>query len=107
MQDLRIYGRALPAAEVARLVHATRAVWLAGKPAGERTDAEKQELFDWWLPAFDKPYRELTARAGGLEQEQARLKSRGSVALRDARAERDADGATCCFAASTTSVGTR
>jgi hypothetical protein len=81
LQDLRIYGRALPAAEVERLMRSTRAVWLAGKPAGERTPAEKQELFDWWLPALDKPYAELTGRAGALEQEQARLKSRGSMAL--------------------------
>jgi hypothetical protein len=81
LQDLRIYGRALPAAEVERLVRSTRAVWLAGKPAGERTDAEKQELFDWWLPALDRPYAEFTARAGALEQEQARLKSQGSMAL--------------------------
>ena len=81
LQDLRIYGRALPATEVERLVRGTRAVWLAGKPAGERTEAEKQELFDWWLPALDKPYAELTARAGVLEQEQAGLKSRGSMAL--------------------------
>ncbi len=81
LQDLRIYGRALSGAEVARLVHATRAVWLAEKAAGERTDAEKQELFDWWLPALDRPYGELTAREGVLEQEQTRLKSRGSMAL--------------------------
>ena len=62
-------------------MRSTRAVWLAGKPVGERTPAEKQELFDWWLPALDKPYAELTSRVGALEQEQARLKSRGSMAL--------------------------
>ena len=81
LQDLRIYGRVLPAAEVERLMHSTRAVWLAGKPAGERTEAERQELFDWWLPALDKPYAELTARVAAVEQEQTRIKAQGSMAL--------------------------
>ena len=55
---------------------------MVGRQAGRRASAaEKQELFDWWLPALDKPFGELTARASGLEQEQARLKARGSMAL--------------------------
>ena len=80
LEDLRIYGRALSGAEVERLVRVTRAVWLAGKPAGQRTPAEQQELFDWWLSALDKPHGELTARAAALEWEQTGMKSRGSVA---------------------------
>jgi hypothetical protein len=80
LQDVRLYGRALPGNEVLQLVRATRAVWLAAKPAGGRTDAERNELFDWWLPELDKPYRDATARARALEQEQTAVQSRGTAA---------------------------
>src|SRR5262249_8675392 len=46
IQDVRIYTRTLPAAEVERLARSGRAAWLAGKPAEKRTAAEKNELFD-------------------------------------------------------------
>ncbi|HVX64692.1 MAG TPA: DUF1553 domain-containing protein [Pirellulales bacterium] len=80
IQDLRLYGRALPQAEAQQLVQASRAAWLAAKPADQRTEAEKNELFDWWLGAIDQPSKDLAGRIAALEQEQAGIKSRGAVA---------------------------
>jgi hypothetical protein len=80
VQDVRVYGRALPPAEVERLARATRACWLAEKPAAQRTAAEKNELFDWWLVGLDPEYRSVAAQLGDLRREQAVLRGRGTVA---------------------------
>jgi len=80
IQDLRIYGRALTPEEVQQLVQATRAAWLAAKPADQRTEAEANELFSLWLTTADKSHGELAARLAALEREQADLKARGTVA---------------------------
>lgn len=80
IQDLRIYGRMLTADEVQQLVQGTRTAWLASKPAEQRTEAEKNELFPVWLSAVDKPYQELTARLAALEKEEADIKARGTLA---------------------------
>jgi hypothetical protein len=80
VQDLRVYGRALPAAEVDRLARAGRAAWLASLPADKRSPADKEELFGWWLPTLDKPYQELAAQTNALQGDRASLLSRGMVA---------------------------
>ena len=80
LQDLRIYGRALSPEEVGRLARSTRAAWLAAKPAAQRTETEKTELFDWWLPTMDPTYQGLTKKVNDLQQEEAAIKARGSIA---------------------------
>jgi mono/diheme cytochrome c family protein len=80
LADLRIYARTLSPQDVERLARTTRALWLAAKPAAERTDAEKNELFDWWLVALDRVYGERAARLRALEQEQAAIQARATVA---------------------------
>jgi cytochrome c553 len=80
LQDLRLYDRTLPAAEVDRLVKGTRSAWLLGKPAKSRSDAEKKELFDGWLTSQDTAYQELAKKVGALQSEESALKSRGTIA---------------------------
>lgn len=80
LQDVRIYGRALSKEDVERLVFGTRAVWLAAKPADQRSDADKNEIFPWWLGAVDEPYRTLAAKVSTLEQEEAGIRGRSTVA---------------------------
>ncbi len=80
MQDLRVYSRALARAEVERLAKATRAAWLAAKPADKRSAAEKNELFDWWLPGMDEPYQALAAQLQPLQEEEVAIKARGAIA---------------------------
>ncbi|HUY92266.1 MAG TPA: DUF1553 domain-containing protein [Pirellulales bacterium] len=80
IQDVRIYGRALATLDVQKLAESTRALWLLGKPAGDRSEAEQNELYAWWLDELDKPTQELTVKVAALEQEQAAIKSRGTIA---------------------------
>ncbi len=78
VQDLRIYKKALSATEVERLMHGTRAAWLASAP--KRTPAQTNELFSWWLAAEDKSYQEAVAVVERLTQEEAAIKARGTTA---------------------------
>ena len=54
LQDLRIFARSLAPREVDSLARATRFASIVAKPAAERSDAEKLEVYGWWLPTFDK-----------------------------------------------------
>lgn len=80
IQDLRIYGRALPGVEVDQLMHGTRTAWLALKPSNQRSPAETNELFDGWLAALDTPSHALAEKLSALQQEEAVIKSRGTIA---------------------------
>jgi hypothetical protein len=80
LQDLRIYTRVLSPAEVESLARVTRFAAILEKPADQRTDAEKNDVYPWWLGTFDAPYQSLTADLGKLEQEHAALKARGTIA---------------------------
>lgn len=80
IQDLRIYSRALTTLDLERLIRSTRAAWLVTKPADTRTEVEKNELFQWWLPALDPIYQNLNARLNELKREEGTLKARGTIA---------------------------
>src|SRR5262249_5118819 len=60
IQDLRLYGRALSPQEVARLARSAHAAALLGKPAGKRTPAATNELFDSSLSAPATPPPDLS-----------------------------------------------
>ena len=45
-----------------------------------RSDAEKNELFDWWLTALDPKHQELQAKANVLQAEEATIRGRGTIA---------------------------
>jgi len=80
IQDLRIYSRVLTAQEVGHLAKATRLAWLLSNPADNLPEDQKNELFTWWLPETDQPYREHTAKLNALREEEKALKLRGTVA---------------------------
>ena len=80
VNDLYIYGRALSAAEVEQIAGNSRVATLVAKPAAQRSEAEVNELYEWWLSTLDGPTRELRSRLTALEREQADLKVRGTVA---------------------------
>ena len=63
-----------------QLAKATRAAYLMGKPATERSEAETAEVFNWWLDALDQVTLELTGRLGRLENEEKEIKKSGTVA---------------------------
>ena len=80
IQDLRLYQRALAPAEVESMAKATRFSGILAKAADQRTDAEKNDLYPWWLGTEDAPFQERSAQLAGLEAEQNGLKARGTIA---------------------------
>jgi hypothetical protein len=80
IQDVRLYTRALAAEEVNRIAKMTRVAYLVGKPPANRTDAEKNDILSWWLPAMDKDYQALASTRDSLQKEEAAIKSRGTIA---------------------------
>ena len=81
IQDLRLYRRALAQAEVESLAKVTRLTGILAKTPADRTDAEKSEVYPWWLGTVDQPFQERASRLAALEAEQNAIKSRGTVAL--------------------------
>jgi hypothetical protein len=80
LQDLRIYGRNLSAAEVDQLASVSRMASILEKPAASRSKAESDELLDFWLRREDKPYQDLALRLAETEKDQAAIRARGTVA---------------------------
>ncbi|MBY0397491.1 MAG: DUF1553 domain-containing protein, partial [Thermoleophilia bacterium] len=80
VQDLRLYNRALPADEVARLAEGTRAAWLASLPKAQRKEPETGELFDWYLASRDAEFVAIGKAVAALEAEQAALRAKGTIA---------------------------
>ena len=80
IQDLRIYKQSLTPAEIESLAKVSRFAGILTKAADQRTDAEKSELYQWWLGAFDKSFQDATSKVSSLEKEQAAIKARGTVA---------------------------
>lgn len=88
IQDLRLYRRALSPQEALQIVTGTRIAYLAARPAAERTEAEADEVFAWWLTARDEPYRQAADNVAALEQEQTAIRARGTLAhVQQERAE--------------------
>jgi len=79
LQDVRVYHRALPGEEIAALAKDTYPASLLARKA-MLNDAQRETLFQWWLPKFDKPYQELSAQLAALEQERATIQARGTLA---------------------------
>lgn len=80
IQDLRIYNRVLPAVEIGQLTTATRASYLAGKPAVARTAPEADELYAWWLDTLDSASAELVKQKRELTDLEAAIKARSTIA---------------------------
>ncbi|HSG72776.1 MAG TPA: DUF1553 domain-containing protein, partial [Planctomycetaceae bacterium] len=80
LQDLRIYTRALALADVESLSGLARYAAIVAKPADQRTDQEKQDLYSYWLQTFDEPFRSLTATVEQLQREETDINARGTIA---------------------------
>ena len=80
LQDVRIYNRALSPREVEALARSSKAVSILKKPEDKRTDAEKKELYEWWLGSFDQPYREISKKLTDLAKEEGETRVRGTIA---------------------------
>lgn len=80
IQDLRIYKRTLSQGEIESMAKVTRFSGILAKAPAERTDAEKNEVYPWWLATNDAPFQERSAKVAALEGEQNAIKGRGTIA---------------------------
>jgi mono/diheme cytochrome c family protein len=80
VHDLRIYGRALVAAEVGQLAKGTAVSDLLAKPADKRSPQEVNDVYDWWLVTNDKPYQDAESAVAKLQAEEVAIRSRGTIA---------------------------
>ena len=78
LQDVRLYSRMLSPGEVSALPNAQKYGGILAKAPAQRTDAEKNTLYDWWLPVNDQPWKDASAKVAALEQEQSAMSSRGA-----------------------------
>lgn len=80
IQDVRLYGRDLSAAEAAQLAQSTRAAYLVSQGADKLAAPQKDELFTWWLNGADAQFRALNAKVNSLVAEESAIRARGTVA---------------------------
>jgi hypothetical protein len=80
LRDLRIYRRVLEAAEIAALAKTSHVEQLLAKAPADRTPAEIDELFAFWLGVQDEPYRQQQQQLAALRREQEDIKARGTIA---------------------------
>jgi mono/diheme cytochrome c family protein len=80
LYDLRIYRKALTGSEVGQLARSGAAAETLAKPADQRTEKERDDLYAWWLATFDKPFQQIDRQIAQLQQEEAAIKARGTIA---------------------------
>ncbi len=80
LQDVRIFRRELKRPEIVDLMELPRFHWLASLPATKRNQAQNNEAYDIWLPRLDQPLAEMVKRRDSLNDEQAKIRQRGTVA---------------------------
>jgi hypothetical protein len=81
LQDFRFYRRLLAPAEIESLAGNSLLQHIATLPADQRTKAQIDSLFTYYLANVDAPSRELRTKLDALKAEQETLRSRGSVSL--------------------------
>jgi hypothetical protein len=80
IQDLRLFTRALAPPEAESLARASRLAAIVAKPGEQRSDAEKDELFGWWLATLDRATISLNQELAKLERERNDIQARGTIA---------------------------
>lgn len=80
LEDVRIFARRLTPAEVDQTATAPKAAAVLRKAPDQRSQPEKDALFDWWLRTFDAEYARLDRALDAVAQEEAALKRRGTIA---------------------------
>ncbi len=80
IHSVRIYDRALSPGEAGRLPGAARAAALLQQPVEKRSSQEQEAVFAWWRGAVDPVSKTLRKALTILEQEEAAIKERGTVA---------------------------
>jgi len=80
LQDLRIYSRALSAAEISQLKRWARVSHLLAKGTSGRSPADNDELYAWWIDTIDLASAQLVKNLRELTDQEAAIKSRATIA---------------------------
>lgn len=80
VEDVRLYARQLHPSEVMQLSQAGLIANILSKPLAQRSAQQMQEAFTWWLQAFDTPSQKWQEQLARLQQEEAAIRARGTVA---------------------------
>jgi mono/diheme cytochrome c family protein len=78
LQDIRLYNSALDHATIQTVGEGMRRSYLLAKDA--RTEAEENDLYEWYLRSIDAEYGQLLTAANQLTTEKEMLRRRGTVA---------------------------
>ncbi len=81
LQDFRFYRRLLTPAEIEDLAKSSTLRHILTLPAEQRTDEQKEALFQYFITSVDPAARELRTKIDALKSEQSTLRERGSVSL--------------------------
>lgn len=80
LQDLRLFARALPPAEISQLVASSRAEYLAKSGAAAQPGPARDELYQYWLKAIDPASTRMQGELAAREQELKNILARGTIA---------------------------
>jgi hypothetical protein len=80
-QDIRLYGRALSAAEVKRLPYEDYAAEIASKPAQQWNEDQRHEIGDFYFKNVDPVTQSLTAEIAKLDDQLHEIAAGGDITL--------------------------
>ncbi|MDW8197549.1 MAG: DUF1553 domain-containing protein [Gemmataceae bacterium] len=80
IEDIRLYDSELSAEQVGQLMRYAAVAEVLTKPVAQRTAAEVDSVYSWWLATFDQPTRDLEKQIAQLQREEAAIKGRGTIA---------------------------
>ncbi len=80
LNDLRIYSAKLESTEVVSIKNRSRSSYLVAKNQGQRSEAETEELFAWYLNSKDEAYRQKSQALAALQAEKRDIEVRGTIA---------------------------
>lgn len=80
LSDIQIFSRRLSPGEAQALALSSRFASILAKPGEQRTEEEKNQLFNWWVASLDKQYPQLSRELEELEGELATIRGRGTIA---------------------------
>ncbi len=81
LQDFRFYRRLLGAAEISSIAKNAALRQLIAISPDQRTKAQKETLYPYFLSNIDEPSRSLDKKLDELKGEQSAIKTRGVVSL--------------------------
>jgi uncharacterized protein DUF1553/uncharacterized protein DUF1549/concanavalin A-like lectin/glucanase superfamily protein/cytochrome c len=80
LADLRLFARGLTAQDAAQLATSSDVEQFFTKSVDQRTAEAKTKVLDWWLAAVDGKSRKIDASIRTLQDEETKIKGRGTVA---------------------------